>query len=123
MVWQRKEVLDAYDWRLLGLEMDQEDPHVPMKRCDMPIPYNKDGLFSLARRLADLSVRIRDAASDEKESARTAIRQAMRDIYAMKQEFADLADDWSREYAELMKAPHLKLTTVEPFRTKQATGE
>ena len=126
MVFQPKPALSVHDWLILGHEVDPENPHVPMRRCDMPIPYNMDGLNVLTHRIAGLSLKLQKLVEDVeggKATVRQAIGCAARTIKQEKLDFADLARDWDDEYRQLLGAPHLKLTSVEPIGTKRATGE
>ena len=122
MVWQRNETLGAYDFRILGHEVKEDDPRVPMRRLDMPIPYNQAGLHTLAHRLAGLSEQLARLGRSE-ESARLVVGDAMRLIYAAKQSFAELQKQWNEEYRGLIAAPHLSVGKVEHLRTKTGTAE
>lgn len=126
MVFQPKPALSVHDWHVLGHEMDPDNPHVPMRRCDMPIPYNMDGLNVLVCRTASLSKHLQELVrevKEGKETVRGAIRRSMSTIYLFKRDFADLARDWDEEYAQLIRTPHLKLRPVEQTMDKQATGQ
>ena len=114
--------LDAFDWRVLGHEVKDEDPRVARRRLDLPIPYDKGGITVLANRLSELSERLRKCRQSV-EGPRPVIGDAMRLIDAARRGFIDLGKDWDEEYRQLIAPEPLAAPNIEPFRRKARTSE
>lgn len=114
--------LNALDWRILGHEVKAEDPRVARRRLDLPIPYDKGGLFTLSRRLSDLSIQLNEAARSP-ESVRLVVGDAMRLINAARLGMIELGKEWDREYRELIGPDAEDAPNIEPFRRKARTSE
>lgn len=89
--------LTDFDWRVLGMRRHQG------VRLNIPMPATKDGLHTLAHRLAGLSEEFHTLARLPGRN-RSAIMDAAGLVRERHQAFKRLAADWEREYQELKEA-------------------
>lgn len=114
--------LEPADWHVLGHEVDAADPRVARRRLDVPIPYDKSGLFTLAHRLAGLSQQLQQLGHSP-ESDRLVVGDAMRQIDAARRGFLDLGKEFDKEYAELIAPKAPPAPNIKPFRNRARTRE
>ena len=93
----RDEPLTDFDWRGLAMRRHQG------VRLNIPMPATKDGLHTLAHRLAGLSEHLHTLARLPGRN-RSAIMDAAGLVRELHQANKRLAADWEREYQELREA-------------------
>ncbi len=93
----RDQPLTDFDWRVLGMHRFQG------VRLNIPMPATKDGLHTLAHRLAGLSEEFHTLARLPGRN-RSAIMDAAGLVRERHKAFKRLATDWEREYRELKEA-------------------
>lgn len=86
--------LNDFDWRVLGMRRHQG------VRLNIPMPDTKDGLHTLAHRLAGLSEQLHILARLPGRN-RSAIMDAAGLVRELHQSNKRLAADWEREHQEL----------------------
>ncbi len=93
----RDQPLTDFDWRVLGMRPFQG------VRLNIPMPNEKDGLHTLAHRLAGLSEEFHKLARLPNRN-RAAIREAAGLVRFHHKELLALGTGWEREYQELKEA-------------------
>ena len=89
--------LTDFDWRVLGMRPFQG------VRLNIPMPNEKDGLHTLAHRLAGLSEQFHILARLPNRN-RSAIREAAGLVRFHHKELLELGAEWETEYQELKEA-------------------
>ena len=96
--------LTDFDWRVLGHELYRNDRMVlPARRIDVPIPYQPDGIHTIAHRFAGLSEDLHTTARQLRMgiSPRLVIGDGMSQIVQLDRFFKQLRKAWETEYREL----------------------
>ncbi len=110
----RDEPLTDFDWRVLGMRPFQG------VRLNIPMPSTKDGLHTLAHRLAGLSEQLHTLARLPGRN-RSAIMDAAGLVREQHQSLKRVAADWEREYQELKDAESTVIDIKEHSRDVAGT--
>ena len=91
--------LTRLDWRVLGHTYDPEDPALPTRRLDVPVPATPDKLHTLAHIFAGISEELHKAARMG-TVPRHAIGDMSRLLRSKRDELKALRVEWEMELRE-----------------------
>lgn len=122
MVWDKKDtLLNELDWRVLGHDLYNTSglAVLPSKRFDIPIPFEPDGLHTLAHRIAGLSETLHRLAREGQgiTSPRLAIGDAQSQVWLLHQDFKRLRKEWERELRERLEVESPVIDRIARLRT------